>query len=68
MNPATVALIIKGLGIAETLVEAGISALPTIKTLWNIATKSQEGTISADDLAQAEAELDAQIDEFNAPI
>jgi hypothetical protein len=55
---AVMALIIKGLGIVETLVEAGQEIAPTIKTLVDIATGTQDGTIT----------LDAQVDEFNKPI
>ena len=65
---AVMALIIKGLGIAETLVAAGQEAAPTIKTLVSIATGAQQGSITAEQLLAAEDELDAQIAEFNAPI
>jgi hypothetical protein len=65
---AVMALIIKGLGIVETLVEAGQEIAPTIKTLVDIATGTQDGTITQAQLLAAEDELDAQVDEFNKPI
>lgn len=64
---AVMALIIKGLGIVETLVAAGEEAAPTIKTLVNIATGAQQGSVTAEQLLAAEDELDAQIAEFNKP-
>jgi len=65
---AVMALIIKGLGIVETLVQAGQEAAPTIKTLVSIATGAQQGSITAEQLLAAEDELDAQIADFNTPI
>jgi hypothetical protein len=65
---AVMALIIKGLGIVETLVQAGQEIAPTIKTLVDIATGTQDGTITLDQLKAAEDELDAQVDEFNKPL
>jgi len=62
------ALIIKGLGIVETLVQAGQAAEPSIKTLVSIATGAQQGSITAEQLLAAEDELDAQIADFNTPI
>lgn len=65
---AVIALISKGVSVIEMLVEAGKSAIPAITVVKNLITGAQQGTITDDELAQAEAELDAQIDEFNAPI
>lgn len=63
---AIMALIVKGLGVVETLVEAGESAAPAIKVLVGVATGAQQGTVTDDELAAAEALLDKQIDDFNA--
>lgn len=63
---AIMALIVKGLGIVETLVEAGESAAPAIKVLIGVATGAQQGTVTDDELTAAEALLDKQIDDFNS--
>lgn len=65
---AIMALIVKGLGIVETLVEAGESAAPAIEALIGVATGAQNGTITDEQLATAEATLDKQIDDFNSPM
>lgn len=65
---AIMALIVKGLGVVETLVEAGQSAAPAIKVLLGVATGAQQGTVTQDELTAAEALLDKQIEAFNAPI
>lgn len=61
-------LIVKGLGVVETLVDAGRSAAPAIKVLVGVATGAQQGTVTEDELTAAEALLDQQIDDFNTPI
>lgn len=65
---AIMGLIIKGLGVVETLVEAGKSAAPAIKVLVGVATNAQHGTVTEDELATAETLLDKQIEDFNEPI
>lgn len=65
---AIMALIVKGLGVVETLVSAGESAAPAIKVLIGVATGAQQGTVTEDELTAAEALLDKQIDDFNAPM
>lgn len=60
-------LVQKGLSVVSALVEAGQSAAPAIEVLKNLVTKGQNGTVTDDDLAEAEAILDRQIDEFNLP-
>lgn len=63
---AVMGLIVKGLGVVETLVEAGQSAAPAIKVLVGVATGAQQGTVTDDELTAAEALLDKQIEDFNA--
>lgn len=65
---AIMGLIVKGLGVVETLVEAGQSAAPAIKVLVSVATGAKQGTITEDELTAAEALLDKQIDDFNTPM
>lgn len=65
---AVMALIVKGLGVVETLVDAGRSAAPAIKVLIGVATGAQQGTVTEDELTAAEALLDLQIEDFNTPL
>lgn len=65
---AIMALIVKGLGVVETLVEAGEAAAPAIKVLIGVATGAQQGTVTQDELDAAEALLDKQIEDFNTPM
>lgn len=65
---AVMALIVKGLGVVETLVEAGAAAGPAIRVLVGVASGAQNGTVTVDELTAAEALLDKQIDDFNAPM
>lgn len=65
---AVMALIKKGLGVAETLYETGKSAAPTIRVLTGIVTGAEHGTVTDDELTAAETLLDSQIDDFNTPI
>lgn len=66
MDPMTImGLIVKGLGVVETLVQAGQSAAPAIKVLIGVATGAQQGTVTQDELDAAEALLDKQIEDFN---
>lgn len=65
---AIMALIVKGLGVVETLVEAGESAAPAIKVLIGVATGAQQGTVTQDELDAAEVLLDKQIADFNTPM
>lgn len=61
-------VIVKGLGVVETLVDAGQSAAPAIKVLVGVATGAKHGTVTEDELTAAEALLDAQIEDFNTPL
>lgn len=65
---AIMALIVKGLGVVETLVEAGESAAPAIKVLIGVATGAQQGTVTDDELTAAETLLDSLVADFNTPI
>lgn len=65
---AVMGLIVKGLGVVQTLVETGKSATPAIKVLVGVATGAQHGTITDDELTAAEVLLDKQIDDFNTPM
>lgn len=63
------ALIVRGLTIAEALIEAGQTAGPAIKALVEIAKKAESGEKVTDvDLANTEAVLDQLIEEFNLEV
>ena len=65
---AIMALIVKGLGIIETLVAVGKDVAPAIKVLSDLATGVQTGGVTDAQLAETEAALDGMIADFNAPM
>ncbi len=65
---AILALIAKGVSIAETLIAAGQSAGPAIEVIKNLVTGAQTGKVTQDTLDKNEAVLDALIEDFNEPI
>lgn len=69
MDPlAIIALITKGLTIANMALEAGKDAAPIIKTILGVSEATQDGTVTEEQLAELEALLDAEIAEFNKPM
>lgn len=65
---AILALIAKGVSVAELLIDAGKSAVPAIEVIKKLVTGAQSGTITDAELLALEDSLDAQIDDFNTPI
>lgn len=65
---AILELIVKGLGVVNTLVNVGKDAAPAIKVITDLVTGAQSGTVTDEQLAQTEATLDAMIDDFNQPM
>lgn len=65
---AVLALIVKGLGVVSTLVAVGKEAAPAIKVLVDLASGAQNGTVTDDQLAATEKQLDGMIEDFNAPM
>lgn len=61
-------LIVKGLGVADTLITAGQNAAPAIKSVIDLATGAQAGTVTDQQLADTEATLDKMISDFNLPL
>lgn len=69
MNAAAIiALVTKGLSIAEQLWENRDLALKAIQSITNIVKSFNGGTVTQADIDQTEADLDALLDEFNAPL
>ncbi len=65
---AVLDLVTKGLGVINTLVTVGKDALPAIKVVTDLVTSAKTGTVTDEQLAQTEANLDALISDFNEPI
>lgn len=61
-------LVMKGLGVINTLVTVGENAAPAIKAVTDLVSGAKDGTLTDADLAQTEATLDALIKDFNSPI
>ncbi len=66
MDPITIiALIGKGLTIAQALIDAGQSAAPAISSLVALVTGAKAGTVTQADLDKSEALLDSLVADFN---
>lgn len=69
MDAATIfALISKGLALIPILIQAGAEIETIITNLKNLSDSAQAGTVTDEQLNALEAELDAAIAEFNAPM
>lgn len=67
MDPLTIlAIVSKGLSVAETLWENRDLALSAIQSVKNIV--ENKDTVTADDLTEVEVNLDAMLDKFNSPL
>jgi len=65
---AVLDLVTKGLGVINTLVTVGKDAGPAIKAVTDLVLSAKTGTITDEQLAQTEANLDSLISDFNEPI
>jgi len=65
---AILALIAKGLTVADVMISAGKSAAPALKIVKRLVSGGIAGTVTDEQLEQGEADLDGLIDRFNAPI
>lgn len=65
---AILALVQKGLTVAEAIYAAGKNAAPAIQALSALVTGAQKGDVSDDDLARTEALLDQMVADFNLDI
>lgn len=69
MNAAQIVeLLAKGVGVISALAAAGQSIAPAAAAIKNLMGHAEAGTVTDDILEQTEADLDALIDRFNAPI
>jgi len=66
MDPLTIiALVSKGITIAQALIDAGQSAAPAISALVALVSGHKAGTLTQDELDKSEALLDSLVADFN---
>lgn len=65
---AIMAVIAKGISIAQTAIAVGKNAGPAIEAVKGLVDSFREGTVTPEKLEETEASLDAMIDEFNEPM
>lgn len=58
----------KGLSLIPALVTAGATVIPLVKRLAEVAKGGANGTVTEAELTALEADLDAALNEFNAPL
>lgn len=69
MDPMTIfALIEKAVTVVSMAVAAGKNAAPAIQVIKDLVTGAQDGTITDEMLAEREAVLDGQVEDFNKPL
>ena len=62
---AILALVMKGITVAEALIAAGKTAAPAFEAVKNLVAKHEAGTVTQKDLDQTESILDSLIADFN---
>lgn len=62
------AAIEKGLSVITSLAESEKKIEPAVKVVYGLVTNAQTGEVTDDQLDEAEASLDAQIEAFNEPL
>lgn len=65
---AIFALISKGLTLLPILIQAGAEVGSIIQNMKSLSDSAVSGTVTDDQLNTLEAELDAAIEQFNAPM
>lgn len=69
MDAATVFTVLeKGLALIPQLISAGQVVIPLIARLQQVAKGGAEGTVTVDEVTTLERDLDAALEEFNAPL
>ena len=69
MNTAAIFNIIeKGLTVIPLLIQAGATVVPLVNRLVAVAKGGADGTVTDAELTALEADLDAALGEFNAPM
>ena len=65
---AILALIAKGISVAEALYAAGKEAGPALKVIKDLVTGAQNGNVTQAELDQTETLLDSLISDFNTDL
>lgn len=69
MSPELIlGLIAKAVDILPTLVQAGIDITERVSKIRVLAEAAKHGTVTHDMVLEIRAQLDADLDEFNAPV
>lgn len=69
MDPALIFSIIeKGLTLIPVLIQAGEEVIPLVQRLMQVAKGGADGTVTDAELTALEADLDAQLADFNAAL
>lgn len=58
----------KGLSVISAFAESEKKIEPAVKVIYNLVTNAQTGEVTDDQLDEAEATLDALIEDFNEPL
>lgn len=61
-------LVLKGINVANILIEAGMNAAPALDRLKNVVTGAQNGTLTPEEIAENRKALDDLIADFNEPM
>lgn len=61
-------MLLKGIGVAQVLQNQGQSVGPAYRAIRVLLKKAEAGSVTDDDLAQTESDLDGQMSRFNRPI
>lgn len=61
-------VLLKGISTAQVLVSTGQNAGPAYRAVRVLLKKAEAGSVTDDDLAATESDLDGQMDRFNRPI
>jgi len=61
-------VLLKGLGAAQVIANSGGSVGPAYRAIRVLLKKAEAGTVTDDDLAETESDLDTMMDRFNRPI
>lgn len=65
---AILALVAKGIAVAQALLDAGQTAAPALLAIKDVITGAQTGTVTQADLDKTEAVLDQLIADFNVEL
>ena len=68
MSPEILKLIIAGLSALPSLIQAGVNVYDRIQQMKKLAENAASGTVTQEQIDAIRAQLDADLEEFNAPL